>query len=585
MKGRPQARTDHVTRYARMVDAGKIVAGPYVRSACKRHLDDLERSRYGNFGYHFDRVAAGWVLEFFSTVLKLNGGEFEDLPFHPQLWQAFILGSLFGWKDIDGARRFRVAYIEAGKGNGKSPLSAGIGLYCLIADKESRAEVYAAASKRDQAMVLFRDAVAMVDLSPDVRAVVKQIGGTAPWNLMYGDSFFRAISSEKQSQSGPRPHCALIDEIHEHEDDTVIEMMRAGFKGRRQPLLFMITNSGIDRTSVCYRYHDYAIRVSQQTQRDERFFGYVCALDENEDPFVDESCWPKTNPNLGVSIKHDYIRGQVIEAKGMPAKESVVRRLSFCQWTDAATPWISGEKWRSCEVDDERSILEIMDGLEVYIGVDLSITTDLSALVVVGIPQKIEAEDGSAEAPPELVAVAEFWTPGDTLLTRATRDRVPYDVWVREGYLNAVPGETLDYAPIAERIIELAAGLNVRAIAFDRYKIAYLKADMGEAGYTLPLIEHPQGFLKPKESPLWMPESINQLEAAVLAGRIKVKRNPVMTWNAASAVIESDRQNNRVFTKRRSLARIDGIVACAMGVGAAVARVNQAWSEVPVFGV
>jgi phage terminase large subunit-like protein len=414
-----------------------------------------------------------------------------------------------------------------------------------------------------------------------VRAVVRQIGGSNVWNLIYGDSFFRAISSD-DGQSGPRPHCALVDEIHEHKDDIVVEMLRAGFKGRRQPLLFMITNSGIDRLSVCYRYHDYAVRVSQQTHRDERFFGYVCALDEDDEPFEGEACWPKTNPNLGVSLRPDYIRGQVLEAKGMPAKEAVVRRLSFCQWTDAATPWISGESWRACEHDDERDVHELMAGLEVYIGVDLSMTTDLSALVVVGIPPKIEEGE---EPPAELVAVAEFWTPADTLDARAARDRVPYDVWVREGYLNAVPGQTLDYAPIAERIIDLAAGLNVRAIAFDRYKIKYLQAEMGEAGQTLPLIEHPQGFLKPKDSPLWMPESINQLEAAVLALRLRVKRNPVLTWNAASAVIESDRQNNRVFTKRRSLARIDGVVALAMGVGAAVARVNPAWGESPVFGV
>jgi len=413
-----------------------------------------------------------------------------------------------------------------------------------------------------------------------VKAVVRQIGGSNVWNLLYRDNFFRAISSD-DGQSGPRPHCALVDEIHEHKDDIVIEMLRAGFKGRRQPLLFMITNSGVDRLSVCYRYHDYAVRVAQQTHRDERFFGYVCALDEGDDPFTDEKCWAKTNPNLGVSIKPGYVRDQVLEAKGMPAKESIVRRLSFCQWVDASAPWISGEAWRACERDDERSIHEIMAGLEVYLGVDLSITTDLSALVAVGVPPRMSEE----EPPPELVAVAEFWTPGDTLTVRAARDRVPYDLWVREGYLNAVPGQTLDYAPIAERILDLCAGLNVRAIAFDRYKIKYLQDEMGDRGQTLPLVEHPQGFLKPKDSPLWMPESINQLEAAVLALRLHVKRNPVLTWNAASAVIESDRQNNRVFTKRRSLARIDGVVALAMAAGAAVARVNPAWGENPVFAV
>ena len=170
-----------------------------------------------------------------------------------------------------GFRRFRVAYVEAAKGQGKSPLAAGIGLYMLVADEEPRAEVYASATKKDQAMVLFRDAVAMVELSPSLASRVARVGGASVWNLMYSTSFFRAISSD-EGQSGPRPHCALIDEIHEHQDDRMIELARAGFKGRRQPLLFMITNSGSDRHSVCYRYHDQSVKVAAGTHGERPAF-------------------------------------------------------------------------------------------------------------------------------------------------------------------------------------------------------------------------------------------------------------------------------------------------------------------------
>ena len=567
-----RTRLDACTHYAQLVDRGKLVAGPIVRAACRRHLADLKSKKF-----RFDRDRVARAFGFFDDILCLNGGEFEGVAFHLELWQSFIVGSLFGWVDQSGARRFRVAYIEAGKGQGKSPLAAAIGHYMLIADGESRAEIYAAATKKDQAMVLFRDAVAMVDLSPELAKVIRKIGGVHPWNLTHQSSFFRAISSD-DGQSGPRPHCALIDEIHEHRDDTVIEMLRAGFKGRRQPLLFMITNAGTDRNSVCFRYHDYGLRVAQGMTEDDRFFAYICALDAGDEPFTDESCWQKTNPNLGVSIRHSYIRDQVHEARGMPAKESTVRRLHFCQWTDAANPWISGDAWRRCEFETEVPIEERFAGRPVFLALDLSITTDLTALAAVAVGD-------TGEGGLQLEAAAEFWTPADTLIERSARDRVPFDVWSREGWVNLVPGKTIDYAPMAERLAQLHAALDVRAVVFDRYRMSYLRDELDRLGVDLPLIEHPQGFNRPKDSALWMPQSITDLEAAILAERIKIARNPVLTWNAASAVVDIDRHGSRIFAKRKSLARIDGVVALAMAVGAATANLTPEHTDGAVFFV
>ena len=207
---------DPATQYARDVTAGKILAGPDIRNACARHLRDLDEGPAR--GLVWDIEAAQRAYDFFAKVLKLNGGEHEGAPFILLPWQCFIVGSIFGWKREDGYRRFRTAYVESGKGSGKSPLAAGVGLYCLMADREPRAEVYAAATKKDQAMILFRDAVAMVDQSPALLQRIQKSGGAGKeWNLAYlqAGSFFRPISSD-DGQSGPRPHCALIDEIHEH---------------------------------------------------------------------------------------------------------------------------------------------------------------------------------------------------------------------------------------------------------------------------------------------------------------------------------------------------------------------------------
>jgi phage terminase large subunit-like protein len=243
---------DPVTYYAQSVVSKTIIAGPHVRAACERHLRDLENG--AERGLVWDLEKARYALGFFPAVLRLNGGRFEGKPFEPELWQGFIIGSLFGWYwEATGHRRFQIAYIETGKGSGKSPLAAGIGLFGLIADGEKRAEIYAAATKKDQAMILFRDAVAMVDQSPDLDWRIDRSGSKGKeWNLAYHDtnSFFRPIAAD-DGQSGPRPHMALLDEIHEHRDGRVVEMLRAGFKFRTQPMLVMITNSGTNKKNRC----------------------------------------------------------------------------------------------------------------------------------------------------------------------------------------------------------------------------------------------------------------------------------------------------------------------------------------------
>lgn len=543
---------DPATQYARDVTAGKILAGPDIRNACARHLRDLDEGP--GRGLVWDIEAAQRAYDFFAKVLKLNGGEHEGAPFILLPWQCFIVGSIFGWKREDGYRRFRTAYVESGKGSGKSPLAAGVGLYCLMADREPRAEVYAAATKKDQAMILFRDAVAMVDQSPALLQRIQKSGGAGKeWNLAYlqAGSFFRPISSD-DGQSGPRPHCALIDEIHEHKDNKAVEMMRAGTKGRRQALIFMITNSGHDKTSVCYDYHQYGMQVAAGQKENDAFFAFICSLDEGDDPFKDESCWGKANPSLGHTFGMSYLREQVDDARGMPAKESLVRRLNFCQWVDAENPWIAGDVWMACEQTFD---MEELLGEECYGGLDLSGKRDLTSLALY--------------FPRLKRALVEFWTPKDTLLDRARVDSVPYDAWVRDGYLHATPGTAIALGFVAKRIAQLAPLFDIRAIAYDRYHIDYLMPELDDEGVSVPLVPHGQGFGKSAESGLWMPHSIELLEGLISAQNIIIQFNPCLRWNAANAVIESDKSENRVFSKRRSNGRIDGVVSLAMAVGAA----------------
>lgn len=585
-KSRPtNTSVDRTTKYALDVGSGEIIAGPHVRNACARHLLDLKEGP--KRGLVWDIKAADRVLSFFPDILRLNGGQFEGKPFELLPEQMFIVGSLFGWKGSDGFRRFRVAFVESGKGSGKTPLAAAIGIYMMTADGEDRAEIYSAAVKKDQAKVLFRDAVAMVQQSPALSRRLSLSGGHEKNNIAYLEkgSFFRPIATEDRGvgQSGPRPHCALLDEVHEHPTNAMVEFQRAGTKWRRQALIFMITNSGSNRESVCYEYHAYGVKVCAGDIEDDSFFAYICALDDGEidkrfpadDPFKDEACWPKVNPALGVTISHKYLREQVTQARGMPSKENLVRRLNFCQWTDATDAWVSKEIWDACEATLN---LNGYEGRRAHGGLDLGSKKDLTALAFA-----FEAdEDGYIDA------FVEFWTPKDTLKDREDSDRVPYTVWEKEGHLNAVPGKSINYAYVAQRIGEIGGDYDIAEIGYDRHRIDDLireldaegvecwKASDEDEDYEGPgikLTNHGQGFVD-------MGKAVEAIEEVILNGKLRVHTNPVLRWNAASVVLDEDAAGNRKFTKRKSTGRIDGIVALAMAVRLAAAASTEAGKSI-----
>jgi phage terminase large subunit-like protein len=512
-------------------------------------------------GLHFDKASAARAIGFFRDVLCLNGGEFEGLPFELLDWEQFIVGSLFGWRGPDGYRRFRVAYVETAKGSGKSPLAAGVGMLGLTADGESRAEVYAAATKKDQAMVLFRDAVAMWQQSPELRQRLVPSGvGHNIWNLAYmaRAGFFRPIAAD-DGQSGPRPHIALIDEIHEHKTNLVVEMMRAGTKSRRQALIFMITNSGASKTSPCWNYHDYAAKVCARVLQDDAFFGYVCALDEGDDPFSDEKCWAKANPSLqGAKLPGlKYLREQVTEARGMPAKEALVRRLNFCQWTDATNPWISADVWMGAAREYDWRELR---GRRAWAGLDLSSTTDLTALVLYVEP----VEEGE---PWRLVPFA--WVPEEGLQRKEEVDRVPYLAWRAAGHLETTPGRAISKFRVLQRLAELSSFFEIQAVAYDRWRMEDLKALAADNGVELPPMEpFGQGYKD-------MSPALEAFETALLNGEVVHPANPVFTWCAANAVTVSDDAENRKLSKDKATGRIDLMVAAVMAVGAAQAAAAE----------
>jgi phage terminase large subunit-like protein len=582
-----------VTAYAEAVLSGSEIAGPHVRAACRRHMRDLEEG--GKRGLAFDAEAADRVFRFFSKVLRLSEGQFEDRPFELHPSQAFILGSIFGWKQADRTRRFRRAYVEQGKGNGKSPLAGGIGLYGMAADGEPGAQVYSAGSKKDQAAILFGDAVKMARKVPSLAKRITFAGNDPHvWNMaMLGapqaGAFFRPVSREAgRHGSGPRPHMALVDELHEHPDRTVMEILERGFKFRRQPLLFMITNSGTDRNSVCFEEHTHAVAVAHGDKQDDTTFSYVCALDEGDDPLEDPTCWRKVNPLLGTVLTEDYLAGVVAQAKAIPGKLNAILRLHFCQWTNAETAWISRQAWEACE--DPELKIEDFDRQRCWAGLDLSATKDLTAKVLVF--EDGETDDGK----PCFAAFAQGYTPKDTLAQRALLDKAPYEVWERQGFLTATPGSVVRYDHVAADLVDDQARFDLVQVAYDRFLIKTFEQVLGDMGAELPLIEHGQGLTqrqgcppdcdkahRHRPMPLWMPGSITALEELILEQRIRFHVNPALRSAVASARFFTSPAGLRRFEKQKPGGRIDLAVALAMAAGAATANARVKAPEYQMF--
>lgn len=569
---------DPVTAYATEVVSGRIVAGRLVRLACARHLTDIAEASARGLVWRHDEAQR--VIDFFPEVLCLPD-ETEDgmggKPFVLSPFQQFIAGSLFGWYTAAGFRRFRIAYIETAKGSGKTPFGAGLMLYLLVADGERGAQVYAAAVTKDQAKLAFTDAENMVKVSPELNALIDQkVNNLA---VLDTGSYFRPISAEKRGLDGKRVHGALIDELHEHPSDIVTAKMRAGTKNRKNALIFEITNSGFDRHTVCYQHHEYSRQVLEGLASNDAWFAFVCHLDPCEScraagklqptddcPHCDDwrtegPHWLKANPNLGVSLSWQYLREQVREARGMPGHQNIVRRLNFCQWTEQATRWLDLAAWDAC---GEAPIdLAALAGRRCYLGLDLSSTRDLSALVLI-FPSD---DEESYQVLPF------FWVPAESLTQRVARDHVPYDVWERDGYLETTDGNVIDYEVIRAKILTCVETFDVQEVAYDDWNATQLITQLTADGLACVPIR--QGF-KSLSAPS------KEVEKLVLSKQLHHGGHPVLRWNAANVSAEQDAAGNIKPSKKASTERIDGIVALIMAVDRATRNANtgpHSWEE------
>jgi len=521
--------------------------------------------------YYFDADAADGACDSFENYLRHTKGEFAGRPFVLLPWQAdLIVRPLFGWKRCrDGHRRFRKIFVEVAKKAGKSGLASGLGLLLAFGDGEPGAEVYAVAADRDQARIVFGDAKSMARENPEfladagIEVLQNAIVQTAT------NSTFKALSAEVGTKHGFNVHGLIFDEFHTQRSRDLYDALYKGTSARRQPVIFIITTAGDDRESICYEEYSYAKNVRDGVIPDEQYLPVVFEPGPDDD-WTDEATWRKANPSLGVTKSVEYMRAECEAAQAEPRKRNSFLRLDLNRWTESRTVWISPESWEACkreEKDPERMRTAIACA-----GLDLSSTTDLTALVVAcrrpdhRMSEQIEVDPGNEKhGHPRRVLTLDFsvdvqewfWLPREVLRERTRRDRVPYDVWARDGWLRVTDGDMVDYRAIHETLDrEVRANYQLGETGFDPWNAQQLALALQDDGFKM--VEVRQGY-----GSLSAPAKL--FEALVRAKRITYSGSPLMRWCVANCEVSSDAAGNIKPVKPSgaysATRRIDGVVA------------------------
>ncbi|WP_424813557.1 terminase large subunit [Roseococcus sp. YIM B11640] len=578
----PSRAADPTTAWAQDVVSGLIIAGELVRHAAERHLKDLRDGPAR--GLHWRPELAQRAIDFFPAVFTITAGELEGKPFHLLPWHLFTVGNLFGWRLDSGLCRFRTAYLETGKGQAKSPLMAGLGLYKMGFCGIRRAEVYAIAGTKQQANVLFKDAVGMCraqipgeeegDTLEGRGEVLIRGTGEMAWKIEHPEtgSSFTALA-DGDSVSGPRPVMVAADEIHEFKTADAINLWEEAItKMPGDPLMCLGTNTPAADQLVGTEFSEQYQNVVKGTFKDDTSFAFIARTDPGDDPFADESCWQKSLPALGITFPIENVRARVNKAAGMASARNSVLRLFFGVPVGSSEYWIEEDLWDATlsDVDPEE-----MRGYPCWLGIDPSRRNDLTALAAVW-----KLPDG------QFRAKVFYWKPRATLAAATAEDKAPYLSWATDGALNAIPGQTIRMGFIVGAVRDLVAKHDVKALAFDlahfqdfrdaaeeaSFPCWEFKGPNEPAGSGLMMIRHAQGARGLfSDRQLWMPRSVQALEDQISDGSIKIDDSPVTRWCSANSMLNSDGQGNRWFDKKRSRGRIDGMVAIAMALGAATA--------------
>lgn len=520
--------------------------GKYERLCFERHERDLAATKQPGGhprGLRFVAELGERVVQFVEKFCRHHKGEWAGRPLVLEEWQRRIIRILFGWLRADGTRRFRTAYVEVARKNGKSLLVSGLGLYLLVADQEPGAEIYSFATKEEQARLLWVEAGKTVSKSDLLRKHVKVLADSITFDG--AGAFFKPLGSDSETQDGLNPHAGLADELHAHRTRGMWDVIQSGMGARREPLMLAITTAGVFRPdSIGWEKHDYAAKVLDGVFEDDAFFAFIAAPDEGDDHFSDVAL-QKANPNWGVSVKPEWLRERAEEARALPSALNEYLRKHLNIWSQQQTAWLSLEKWAACEpAPAPRPEFErALEGVECRAGLDLSSKLDLSALAL------------EFETPRGRELVMRFWLPEERAEEEERKGRPHYVQWARAGWLTLTPGNVVDHDFIREEILALTKRFALRELAFDPWGAQELVNRLMKDGITC--VECRQGYRS-------LSEATKDFEVSVVTGRLKHGGNPVLRWCANNVVVVTDEAGNVKPNKAKASGKIDGIVAAIM---------------------
>jgi len=521
--------------YVKAVQSSEWVAGKYQQLAVDRFVNDLKRT-----DLKFNIEEGERWCKFFSLLKHSKGKQHLNKPFILEGWQVFLIMNIYGWQKLDGLRRFKNVYIEIARKNGKSTLVTGMGLGALLIDREATPEVYSAATKGDQARIVFEEAGRMVNKSELLSNKLTVMRDSIFCKSNFG--VFKPLASDSKTLDGLNVHFAAIDEVHAHKSSEVIDLLDTATGAREQPLIVEITTSGSNKGSICYKHHEMTKKVLEGVIKNDAWFGVVYSIDEGDD-WKDEKVWIKANPNLAVSKRKEYMHEQYEKAIQMPSFLNTFLRLDLNVWTGSTTRWISDETWMGCyEQFTEQDLL----GMECIAGCDLASVGDTNAISLL-----FKTEDGYK-------VLNYFFVPAETKQKKYELDNINYPEWVRENDIIETTLPSRDDEAIVLKILEIKSKFKLKAIAFDRWQSEDIVHKLESVGVEC--VAFGQGYRS-------MSYPTKKLEEMVTNRQLKHNGNKAMRWMVSNIMIERDAADNIKINKAKSSEKVDGPVSLVMALG------------------
>ena len=497
-------------KYAKAVTAGKIIAGKYVILACQRFLDDLQRKDLTLYPTKGKKSPGSKWCSFLERLVHVKG-KWAGKKFVMSDWQVFCTVNMYGWHWVkSGKRRFREAVVIVSRKNGKTFWFAGLGLGHLLIDGEIGGEVYCGASSKDQAFEIFKPARLMCLNTPEL---AKHYGieiNKQSLNVPSNGSLFHPVIGKPGD--GASPSASVVDEYHEHPDDDQYDTFQTGMGARENPMMLVISTAGFDMSSPCYDKQLEVQAILKGSIDDDSMFGIIYCADES-DEWDTIDALKKANPNYGVSVFEDYLKGQLKTARRSPRKQVTFKTKHLCLWVGAKKAWMNMLAYQACKKKKQR--LSQFKGREVIVGDDLATKTDIASQGVLVLP---------SEDDPKYHYFCFHYLPEETVLNGGN---TRYKEWHENGWLTATPGNVTDYGYIEDDLKDIAKEFNLKEAAFDPYQATQFSTRMIEKG--LPMVEVGQTWKN-------LSEPMKEAEAMILGKEIEFNEDPVLNWMMGNTV-------------------------------------------------